>query len=161
MCAHFSFGLILLSQHPGNRTTPLSPGVAACLERADFAETCAQKSVFPLLAKNSSEGGATQLSLPLGHLDWPVNCSKPLNDRHAHVSQLGVALHHSVFGDVCYGILASVQPLKPQSPGTKWPAWNSTDQFIAIQPCSMDIFTDLAQYPIHCEEPKTGSSPDS
>jgi hypothetical protein len=35
-----------------------------------------------------------------------------------------------------------------------WPAWNSSDQFIAIQPSSMDIFTDLAQYPIHCEELK-------
>jgi hypothetical protein len=39
-----------------------------------------------------------------------------------------------------------------------WPAQDSSDQFIAIQPSSMDIFTDLAQYPIHCEEPKRFSA---
>jgi hypothetical protein len=110
------------------------------------------------MSDKSTSNPETQNEATAHPENWPVNYSKPLN---AHVSQLGVALHHSVFGDVCYGILASVQPLKPQSPGTKWPAWNSTDQFIAIQPCSMDIFTDLAHYPIHCEEPKTGSSPDS
>jgi hypothetical protein len=77
MCTHFSVGLTLLSHHLWNRTTPLSPGVTACLKQDDFAETCGQKSIFPLLAKNSTEGGATQLSLRLGHSDWPVKRSKP------------------------------------------------------------------------------------
>jgi hypothetical protein len=48
--------------------------------------------------------------------------------------------------------------LKPQSPAPMWPAWNSSDQFILNQPSSMDVFTDLVQYPIHYDEPKTGSS---
>jgi hypothetical protein len=59
-----------------------------------------------------------------------------------------------VFADVCHGFFASVQPLKPQSPGSKWPAWNSSHQFIAIQPSSMDIFTDLAQYAIRVRNRK-------
>jgi hypothetical protein len=73
-----------------------------------FCRDLCPEERLPLLAKGSTEGGPAQLSLPLGHSDWPVKRSKPRNDRHAHVSQLGIALHHSVFGDVCYGILASV-----------------------------------------------------
>ena len=72
MCAHFSVGLTLLLHHLWNRATPFSPGVTACLKQDDFAETCGQKSIFPLLAKSSTGGGATQLSQRLGHSDWPV-----------------------------------------------------------------------------------------
>jgi hypothetical protein len=49
----------------------------AYLKQDDFAETCGQKSIFPLLAKSSTEGGATQLSLRLGHSDWPVKLKPP------------------------------------------------------------------------------------
>jgi hypothetical protein len=51
MCAHFSVGLTLLLHHLWNRATPFSPGVTACLKQDDFAETCGQKSIFPLLSK--------------------------------------------------------------------------------------------------------------
>jgi hypothetical protein len=41
--------------------------VTACLKQDDFAETCAQKSVFPLPSKSSTVGGITQLSSCLGY----------------------------------------------------------------------------------------------
>ena len=76
MCAHFSVGLIFLSPNSGSSATQLSPGVTAPLEGVDLAGNCGQKSVFHLLARSSTEGGATQLSLRLGPSDRPVNHEK-------------------------------------------------------------------------------------
>jgi hypothetical protein len=90
--------------------------------------------------------------------DWR---SEPLSACSRYIST-SVRRSSSSFGvcRLCRGCFASVQPLKPESPGPKWPAWNSSDQFMPIQPSSMDVFTDLAQYPIRWEETKTGSSPE-
>jgi hypothetical protein len=40
-------------------------------------DLCPEERLPPPSKKLNCRGGATQLSLPLGHSDWPVNHSKP------------------------------------------------------------------------------------
>jgi hypothetical protein len=65
----------------------------------------------------------------------------------ATARKLAVLLHRLWVSGEAY------EPLR-NSRAMPLPAWNSSDQFILIRPSSMGIFTDLAQYPIHYEEPK-------
>ena len=81
---HSFFGGInfLIAQFVEQCNPTFTWGDGALLERVDLAGTCAKKSVFLLLARSSTEGGATQLSLRLGPPDRPVNHEKAGECQH-------------------------------------------------------------------------------
>jgi hypothetical protein len=98
MCAHFFGGSSSVNRTVCEIEQPhFHPGVTACLKQDDFAETCAQKSIFPLQAKSSTAGRATQLSLHLGHSDWPVKRSEPRSVSVIDISPVETICLHLAF----------------------------------------------------------------